>query len=1232
MHDETRAEHAEARTLARSLERIRARARVLLLVRRVGLMVAVVLVAALAGALVDAWLRFPMAIRLVAWLTVVVTLVVVFVKWVLPAARFCPALTDVALRVERARPETRGLLASAIDLAGLSDRPGAGAQGPAHDSMADRVVKDALGSFKPSDALAIINTTPAARAATGAVLAFALAIVPLLMVPALWSIGAQRILTPWTEASWPKRTAIEDATELRDSRVHSLAEALAVRGVLTKWRNEPTREDVAVRYRSLDENGDVVRTQRDLLTPQGEGEGGYVFERLIEPSGATLEYRLETEDDTTAWARVTLVEPPAVRHATARITSPRYATGGESVVGDDIVLGAGYDERASAPPSLAGSRVDLELEFNRPDARIAFDGDALDVSREAIEAALGGSADVTAFEAEGTTWRVSMTLNESARLALPLLDEYGIASVDTSVFRFDAIPDRPASATITTPARDLNVLSDALVNVEAEGRDDVGLGRVALESQAWGRAGAPEGEPSGPGGAMEPRGEFATVGEASLEDGSLAEGAKARVVSARLDLSAMELAPGDEVLLVALASDLFVDADGVARAASRSSQRVLRVIGEEEFVREVRDALAGVREGAIRLERQQADLRRASEERGAEPTTTRAQAQLAQRIEQHLRDLEGVAERVEQNRLDNEALSELLQEAQNATERAAQNASSAAQRLSQARASMDPEQTDASLEPEEASALEDEQVRAEQELADLIEMLDRGEDNWVVRNQIENLLERQQQVQQQTNRLGQETAGLEREELSEAQERALEEIVREQEELAQDTEELLDDLREREQAMRESDPAGAQGLRQAQQRAQQRQTTQRMQEAAQDAQENRTSEAEQNQQEAQESLEEMLRDLDDNERNRKEQLRRALLSITESIEALIEDQETQLALLQDGAAPAGELAQGMVRLATNTGAVGADARATGPELSGVANLLDRAANAQGDAALALRDEPVDTDVASEREERSLELLRNALEAANALDEQLEREEMEEKKRELKRAYRAALEEQIALRERTRPYAELEQLSRRDRVRLRQLTPSQEDIRASLDEVRETTEELETARVFDYAHRRLTRLSLQAEQSINDAEPDGAVLRQDAIVETLADLLTSLEDPTPDEQPFQEDGGGGGGPQGGGEGQQQEQLFEDLAQLRLLRELQIMIADETAAVNAGDPAALGDLNALASEQAELAGIAADLVEQITRGEVPVDFLPENGGRNPLDDDNEPADGDGQGDVG
>src|SRR5690606_19739620 len=114
----------------------------------------------------------------------------------------------------------------------------------------------------------------------------------------------------------------------------------------------------------------------------------------------------------------------------------------------------------------------------------------------------------------------------------------------------------------------------------------VGLSCVAIEQQRYTAAGAPGSEPSGPGGALEP------VREPQIQVSREASGERLLTAEYQLDLSTVEgLRPGDEIHLVALAAD--VRAAMMAEILpTRSPQRTLRIISEEEFVAEIRDSLS----------------------------------------------------------------------------------------------------------------------------------------------------------------------------------------------------------------------------------------------------------------------------------------------------------------------------------------------------------------------------------------------------------------------------------------------------------------------------------------------------------------------------------------------------------------------------------------------------------------------------------------------------------------
>jgi hypothetical protein len=77
----------------------------------------VVLVAAgVAGiAVLDAAVRFPAVLRALMLAALAFAVVVDVRRFVLPALRFRPAPVDIALRIERLRPELAGRLASAVE-------------------------------------------------------------------------------------------------------------------------------------------------------------------------------------------------------------------------------------------------------------------------------------------------------------------------------------------------------------------------------------------------------------------------------------------------------------------------------------------------------------------------------------------------------------------------------------------------------------------------------------------------------------------------------------------------------------------------------------------------------------------------------------------------------------------------------------------------------------------------------------------------------------------------------------------------------------------------------------------------------------------------------------------------------------------------------------------------------------------------------------------------------------
>lgn len=1171
--------------VAGSLERLGKRARLALVVHRVGIVVAWVIGIAVSLALLDYALRVPGWLRgltLPVWLF---ALGWVVWKWILPAARFRAAPTQLALRVERAHADLSGRLGAAADLA-----QGRGAL-PTERSkqMADRVVREAAGLWDESRLRGLIRPEPL-RHALGWAAAWAAVCVGLFILsPSMWWIGAQRVLTPWSSAEWPRRTGIADATP---GGVHASGRALSLRGVLTRSNAAPDNTDVFVEYRTA-EGGRPGAWRKELLTYQGREatavvEGvdafgntqrrevaGALFERLVDASGDSVEFRFSTSDDATAWRTLTLAPPPALVSASATITPPAYARG-ERV---GVELGNGTDDRGVAPTSLTGSRVELTLTLNKA-ARLEPD--------PAAQIKATGPVDV---RVNGAVVTLAWQLADPVRLVVRPVDEHGLEADDDAVLRFDSTPDKPAEATVTAPPSDRGVLATALIESRAEGRDDVGLSWVALERQVFKPAARPGSEKSGPGGALEPIG----TGEEIVRETA---GGKALSATASLDLSTLGVKAGDEVRLFALAKDAFVG-EGGERPATRSAPRTLRIISESQFIDEVRRELNQVRQGAIRVDAQQGEVSAQTEQAGADRQARRGQAQVSERISRQGEALARVSERVKENGLVDPSLAELLSAGAQAAEKAGQASSRAGKALDRA-AEGRPEATPENprVNPEGAAEAREDQEAVREEMRRLAEILDRGQDNWVVKNKLDQLVKAQDALQGATRRLSQQTAGKQASELSPAQQDELKAIVEKQTQLSEDLTKLTKEMREKAQELAKSDAAAAQGMVSAASRAEQQQVSEQMRSAASSAEQNKMNDAAQRQEQASKALKQMKEDLDAGEKQRNQVLRRKLQEVAESIERLVKAQEAEIAALAAAErARAGfeNLDRGMIALNQNTLGVADSARAA-RELAPVAALLNKAAEAQEQAIAALRVETVDPEPVRVAENESLDALRTALDRARELSRRMDNQDQARALAELKQKYKDALDEQVRIRGETDGYARAKELSRRDKVLVRRLAEAQTALGESIRALHEGAKDLKDTIVFDYANKRLMALAGSASKALDAADPGAALPVQDAAISTIRGVLDALTDPKNDSK-FSEGAGGGGSGGSGGKGRKQP-LIPPAKELRLLRMMQADIAEATARANAGGTAeAVADVATL---QREAADVADRLIKKMASG--------------------------------
>jgi hypothetical protein len=1138
------------RPVIRSLHRLRSRARTLLVFRHTGALGAAVLASVALLAIIDYFLRLPAGLRMAIWVVGISAIVGGVRRWIWPALRFRPPLAEMALRFERhdegERTGLRGLLASAVELAGS---PG---QGGLEIALSGRVVSEAAVRFASAQPERVLAPSSARR--SGVHLAGVAAAVALLWLtsPQLASIGARRTLAPWSGAQWPKRTAVADATGVE---VHPLGTALPLRAVAGMRSGSEQDIGVSAWYRLGDRPA-----RRALLTVQDrlmrgdalpEGVTPTLYERLIEPaSGAPvadaneipLRYRFETDDDRTPIREVLLVRPPAVVSAEAVVTPPAY-TGAPA---RQIDLGPGTDERAVIGPILAGSRIDLQLRLNKP---IPLPDDASD----RIAESLGLQDESPETASDGDAWRSSWALTRTVRVPVRLTDEHGLTSAEEAVFRFEAVADEPPTAAITSPARDEDVLANAVIEAIGEGRDAVGLEYVALD---W-----------SPG----EDGEHARIANTDSDGATDAEAA------ARLELATLELEPGDEIWLTAVAKDLYRPGGAgagrpTAAAPVRSAPRRLRVISESELIDQIRRELASVRRTAIGADEEQQELTRAVNDLGATTANRWRQAGVGERLGLLGETLRRQQRRADRNDLGDDALRSLLDDAATALERAREAADDAAGVLNDRAGGDD----DGELDDAQQSAFDESQDRLRAALEELIGLLDRGEDGWVMRRSLERLLGEQREIGQRTSEAGRTTEGRAGEELTPGQRSELSQIERAQEDMTRRAEEALDELEQRAEALGESDPAQADAMRQSARRGRESRVTDRMDEAAQRIGQNRMADAQRAQQEAVDALEGMLEDLEEAQTRRDQVLRRVLADLVRSLEALISDQETQIGALarqRTGPARFDALDEPLAQLHRNTLGVVQRAGVDYPELTEVRRLTRDAATAQGGAVGALRAEPVEDARAEELERTGLARLVEARDEAQKREEDAQRREDERRRAELRKVYREALEQQVALRTETEPFAGAE-LTRRQRRDVRAVGERQDTLRRTLADLRDGSADINDAQSIAFAHDRIETVMSDAAERLRNGNADDLVLsRQHSAVRALQGLVDALGQGQRRDDPFRnaQQGGANNGGQGGqgGQGQQQDQgMFPPAAQLRVLRAIQLEALELTRLLDEG----------------------------------------------------------------
>lgn len=1210
-HNPTHAPSDPARVLARLKRRlsiIAFRLRVVLVSRAVLVSLSIVLMIMLTIGTLDLLLRLPGSVRSVLLVLLALMLVRLFVRRVIPALNTKLRPTDVALLIEHREPSTRGLLASAIDL-DSSDDSHEDIDAGDRAALRHAALRTAARRIEGLSPASVLRLGVLARPA-GAMVAL-LAIVTLIGVlnPVTLRVGARRVLTPWDSTRWPVRYAIDDITQ-RDTRaVDSPVQIRALIGSSEIPLSDTTR--AMVTWRLLDERGNSMGDwSRTLLMPQrkrDEARGIPLYEQLIdvrdraarvpEQQRFTLEYRISTRDDSLGTRRVPLVRPPELRSTRIGLVPPEYAM----PIADRGVIRAGEisseQSDVMVAPVLQGTRVQLVWSFSKP---IEWgDGQPLWVQR------LAQSSRVLGFDQpDESSMRLELIADDSVLIEPSVRDRTGIPVRVPIALTLEVLEDLVPSVRIVEPSRDEQVSAQASIEIGAEFSDDLGLSRVILRAQ---RASPPVGSNGAP---PEPTGEVFDIAERTIEIEFKSN------LSETLDLSTLGLSPGDELRIWAIGWDLRANDIDMTAGRSQSGVRVLRIVSQDELIEQIRTALNPLRGNLRQLDQRQGELQDMLRE-GA-PRTGDEQRSLSDRLRANQNAVNQLAQSVRRNNLDDEALRATLDDASKVLEEASEQSERAQDQISRG----------------DTESAAQSQRRVRDRLGELLSALDQGQDAWLALRNVQQLRSELESIRSDTQQLAQRTAGQSLDELSPDDRSALERILDRQMQNADDARQAINTLDQRAQELQENDPTQAEALRRAAQQARAAQLEQKLREAGAQIERNQTGNATQSQDEVLDELEQLLEELENTIQNRDNALRRELATIIDSIKGLISAQERELVVLDEAklADDFANLDTRMIALVRNTLSVRDEALGAFPETRTIADHISRAANAQNASISALRATPPEPGRAEQSQRGALQNLHNALEEAQRLDEQAAQRQAQRARQELRKAYEQALDTQSRIHDESVALGP-DALGRRERSQARAIAQQQTELQQQLGEMPQQTEGLSEAPMFTLAHTQLDRLMHQSSSGLDERQISPSTLlsqRQSMVI--LSSLIEVLQDQQQQQPEDFDDGSSQGGGQSGGQSGGEEPLIPPIAELRLLRSLQQLVADQTRSMSEQTtPPDPSQVRAVGELQQQLFEQGANLIERMSPAPQPPqqpDLPQQDDGADPNRDPIEPVQNSGE----
>lgn len=536
--------------------------------------------------LADWGLRVPRALRILHGILFLVVVVLFVYRDLLRPRRRLPGTVGLAILLERAHPQLRQLLVSAVQ---FQSAPPEESGAP---DLVQRVLEDAEARASEVDPrLVVEDRGPRRRVLLGTLAATLLALLAFAN-PTHSRIFFDHILGGTTP--WPQRTTLAvDIYDLGEgARIERTAEVIQAR--VARGTDVP----VVVRMEGVIPDELIVRFDqgRDLVWSTG---GQEVIRRLLPALQQDLSFSVEGGDDTDGRPRVeiTVLQPPDVEDLAIEVIPPAYCGLEESVVFDsDLEILRGSSVRVFVRPFPADARGTVRL---LPD----------DVVVELTPAPFPLRPGEAPEREPVVGLAFDLTPDATVGFQVELADDTGLTNPDPGLYRIRLVDDRTPELQVLSPGRsEFEVVLGGTIPLRVRAEDDFGLTAMSWAARL---AAAGDGE-----GDTVAQGEIGlrSLDEEPAPEGSLDRPTRTALGAVRLEVD--QLGGGRfpvsvdqrfEIDVVAL--DNRVPEPGVGSALPLR----MRVVTPEELMRRMQDRLGKAKLDTTRLVDLQREKRRRAE-------------------------------------------------------------------------------------------------------------------------------------------------------------------------------------------------------------------------------------------------------------------------------------------------------------------------------------------------------------------------------------------------------------------------------------------------------------------------------------------------------------------------------------------------------------------------------------------------------------------------------------------